>query len=301
MGINLAGGEFGSKVPGTYGKDYIYPSHSDIDYYASKGMEAFRLPFLWERIQHSKFGALDSAEVGRIQHVVDYANSKGIKVILDMHNYGSGFGHAIGSSETPNKAFADVWGKLANQFSDDNVMYGLMNEPHNQNATQWIASANSAIDAIRHAGAHQRILVPGAYWDNASSWVSSDNDRVVGGGVRDPGNNYAFEVHQYLDANGSGTGKDVVSENIGVERIQAITKWAEDTGHDLFLGEVGVGRDQKSLTALDKMLDYMEQHQDAWDGASYWAGGPWWGDYMYSADPQAGVDKPQMAVLGQHG
>ena len=30
---------------------------------------------------------------------------------------------------------------------------------------------------------------------------------------------------------------------------------------------------------------------------TYWAGGPWWGDYMFSIEPQNGVDKPQMAIL----
>ena len=38
----------------------------------------------------------------------------------------------------------------------------------------------------------------------AWTWVSSDNDTVVGLGVKDPLNNYVFEVHQYLDADGGG-------------------------------------------------------------------------------------------------
>src|SRR6516225_11170386 len=46
--------------------------------------------------------------------------------------------------------------------------------------------------------------------------------------------------------------------------------WAEATGNHLFLGEVGVTTDQTSLTALDGMLTYMQQHTDAWQGATYW-------------------------------
>ena len=55
-----------------------------------------------------------------------------------------------------------------------------------------------------------------------------------------------------------------------------------------------------SLTAFDGMLTYMQQHSGAWQGVTYWAGGPWWGDYMFSIEPQNGIDKPQMAVLLQH-
>ena len=60
LGVNLAGAEFGSNVPGTFGTDYTYPTHAEIDYYASKGMSVIRLPFLWERVQHTKNGALDA-------------------------------------------------------------------------------------------------------------------------------------------------------------------------------------------------------------------------------------------------
>jgi aryl-phospho-beta-D-glucosidase BglC (GH1 family) len=49
LGVNLAGAEFGSNVPGTFGTDYTYPTHAEIDYYAAKGMSVIRLPFLWER------------------------------------------------------------------------------------------------------------------------------------------------------------------------------------------------------------------------------------------------------------
>ena len=302
LGVNLAGAEFGSNVPGVFGTDYTYPTHAEIDYYASKGLGVIRLPFLWERMQHAEFGALDTTELGRLDNVVNYAASKGLKIEIEPHDYGYGFGALIGSAQTPNSAFADFWSKLAQHFETNaNVIFGLMNEPHDQSATAWLGSANAAIAAIRSAGAvSQEILVPGSYWDGAWTWTSTDNAAVVGTGVQDPGHNFAFEVHQYLDSDGSGTHPGATSATIGVERLTAITQWAEATGNHLFLGEVGVTTDQTSLTALDGMLTYMQQHTDAWQGATYWAGGPWWGNYMFSIEPQNGVDKPQMAILVQH-
>ncbi|WP_238313907.1 cellulase family glycosylhydrolase [Methylobacterium crusticola] len=304
LGVNLAGADFSAgKLPGVFGTDYTYPTHAEVDYYAAKGLGVIRLPFLWERLQPTQGGALNASELGRIDDVVSYATAKGLKVVLDPHDYGSGYGHVIGSAQTPNSAFADFWGRLAGHFAGNaNVMFGLMNEPNKQDATQWLASANAAIGAIRASGAtRQEILVPGSYWDGAHSWVSSDNDTTVGNGIVDPSRNYAFEVHQYLDGDSSGTSADVVSATIGVDRLTAVTQWAESTGNRLFLGEFGVSQDAASLKAMDNMLAYMDQHA-VWQGATYWAAGPWWGDYMYSIEP-AGLgtahvtDKPQMDVL----
>lgn len=302
LGVNLAGAEFAPQhVPGVFGTDYTYPTHTEIDYYASKGLDVIRLPFLWERLQRTELGPLDAAELGRLDEVVNYATSKGLKIEIEPHNYGYGFGSLIGSGETPNSSFADLWGKLAIHYkSNPDVIFGLMNEPHIQTATEWLSSANAAIAAIRSAGATQQILVPGSYYDGAWTWTTSDNAAVIGTGVQDPLHNYAFEVHQYLDFDGSGTHPGVVSPTIGIERVTAVTQWAEATGNHLFLGEVGVSADQTSLTALDGMLSYILQHTNVWEGVTYWAGGPWWGTYMFSIEPEGGVDKPQMAILLKH-
>ena len=47
-------------VPGVFGTDYTYPTHTEIDYYASKGLDVVRLPFLWERLQRTELGPLDA-------------------------------------------------------------------------------------------------------------------------------------------------------------------------------------------------------------------------------------------------
>jgi aryl-phospho-beta-D-glucosidase BglC (GH1 family) len=302
IGVNLSGAEFGDNFTGVYGVDYVYPSHADVDYFASKGLDVIRLPFIWERLQHTEFGPLNATELGRLDDVVNYATSKGLKVVFDVQDFGYGFNNLIGSAGTPNSAFADFWGKLAAHFkTNSNVIFGLMNEPHDQSASAWLASANSAIAAIRGAGATQEILVPGSYWDGAWTWTTTDNAAVIGTGVQDPLHNYAFEVHQYLDPDGGGELPGTSSTTLGVERLTAITQWAESTGNHLFLGEVGVSTDATSLTALNLMLDYMGQHSGVWQGVTYWSGGSSWPpDYMFSIEPQNGVDKPQMKILVDH-
>jgi aryl-phospho-beta-D-glucosidase BglC (GH1 family) len=320
IGVNLAGAEFAPPYntdgqrdmshpnPGVFDTNYTYPTHAEIDYYAAKGMSVIRLPFLWERIQPAQNQPLDAAELGRLDDVVSYTTGKGLKIEIELHDYGYGFGGLIGA-QTPNSSFADVWGKLAGHFkSNSEVIFGLMNEPHTQSATDWLASANAAIAAIRSAGAMQEILVPGTGWDGGWSWTLPDtnNATVIGPGVVDPGHNFAFEVHQYLDSDSSGTHPGVVSPTIGVERLTAITQWARDNHQRLFLGEVGVDQQAISLQALDNMLTYIKQHTDVWSGVTYWAGGPWWGNYMFSIEPQNVNnpsnygDKPQMGILEKH-
>lgn len=306
VGVNLAGPAFDpANAPGVVGTNYVYPTHDEIDYFAAKGLNVFRLSFLMERLEHSQGGAFDAAELARIDDVVNYSASKGVKVILDPHNFGTAWGNDIGSAGTPASSLTGFNAKLAAHYaSTPNVMFGIMNEAHDQSATQWEPIVQDSVNAIRAAGAtSQELLVPGTYWQNAKDWTNSDNASVMGK-VTDPNHNMAFELHMYFDAASGGAQSDVVSPTIGVERITDATKWAEATGNRLFLGEFGVPATNAGLTAMSNTLNYMDQHSGAWQGATYWAAGPAWGSMFMSIEPTGGpgsyTDKPQMGVLAQH-
>ncbi|HEY5503943.1 MAG TPA: cellulase family glycosylhydrolase, partial [Sedimentisphaerales bacterium] len=94
-GVNLSGAEFGAvtnstdkgALPGVFGSQYTYPTSPEVDYYMGRGMNIIRLPFRWERLQHTNNGAFDSAELGRMNTFVSYATSNGMYVILDPHNF----------------------------------------------------------------------------------------------------------------------------------------------------------------------------------------------------------------------
>ncbi|WP_279606661.1 hypothetical protein [Sphingobium yanoikuyae] len=57
---------------------------------------------------------------------------------------------------------------------------------------------------IRAQKISNKLLIPGTAWTGAHNWVSSGNAAQAVKFV-DPGKNYAFEVHQYLDAWSTGT------------------------------------------------------------------------------------------------
>ena len=136
FGVNASGAEFAhDKVPGIFNKNYTYPTVTQLDYFKSKGLTLFRMPFLWERIQHELDGELDKEELSRMMAFVDAARERNLWVIIDMHNYGrryvNGSREIIGSPALPVSYVANVWGKLAEAFkTKENIWaYDLMNEP----------------------------------------------------------------------------------------------------------------------------------------------------------------------------
>src|SRR4030095_3450839 len=61
VGVNLAGAEFTpTQLRGIYNTHYTYPTTAEVDYFTGKGMNIIRLPFRWERLQHSLDAAFDS-------------------------------------------------------------------------------------------------------------------------------------------------------------------------------------------------------------------------------------------------
>jgi endoglucanase len=180
---------------------------------------------------------------------------------------------------------------------------------------QWVGAANAAIAAIRAAGASNLILVPGNAWTGAHSWFDSwygTPNAVAMRNIVDPGHHFAFEVHQYLDSDASGTSSTVVSRTIGSERVAAFTQWLRTYGYRGLLGEfavagsmIGSGGTQIGDEALADLLGYIEGNSDVWLGWTWWAGGPWWGEYMFTLEPQNlgqpnETDRPQLAVMQPH-
>lgn len=306
-GINLAGAEFG-KLGDKYEKGYFYPSPATIGYFSQKGFNIVRLPFLWERLQPQLYKGLDSAELKRLRDTVKAIRAKGMAVILDPHNYARFRGELIGSDAVPLSAFADFWRRLAVSFAGaDGIAFGLMNEPYDISAQDWLSAANSAIGAIRQAGAGNLVLVPGTAWTGAHSWIAGDYGTPNGSvmlGVTDPKDNYAYELHQYLDTDFSGKNTECTRAADAIKAIGDVAGWLRDNHQRGFLGEFAVPADPSCQPALVDMVKAVEQNADVWLGWSYWAAGDWWPqDEPLNIQPvkQAGklVDRPQMQTLSR--
>jgi endoglucanase len=325
-GVNLSGGEFGQTVlPGTYGLQYTYPTTGEVDYYKGKGMNIIRLPFRWERLQHTNSATLNPAELIRMNNFVSYATSKGVFVILDPHNFEryypdtnnfeSSTTGLVGSA-VPDSDFTNFWGQVANIYkTNSHVIFGLNNEPNTMPTEQLVTSENAAIAAIRGTGATNLIFVPGNAWTGAWTWPDfysggATPNAIAMLNIVDSGNNYVYEVHQYLDNDGSGSNDGIVSADIGWQRLTNFTAWARANNFKAFLGEYAVpgntiGGTGLGGAALTNMLSYVQTNSDVWLGWTYWGGGPWWGSSPTFPIEPANIglssqqDQPVMDIIKQ--
>lgn len=272
-GVNLAGAEFGGFA--------FYPTQpQQFDYYLSKGQKLMRIPFKWERIQPVLGGPLNISAMNSLDTVVALARARGMKVILDLHNYGryNGDANVIGGT-VPVSAFKDVWKKLAEHFSNDPAIYGygIMNEPHGMNGA-WPAASQAAVDGIREEDAASWIIVAGENWSSASAWRSSNANLHV----TDPQNKVMYEAHCYFDSTGTkGDGvyegtfeQDNPNPNVGVLRAAPFILWLQERGARGFFGEYGVPKNEPRWhPILDRFMNYTFSNGTS---GTYWAGGMHW-------------------------
>ncbi|HAH53795.1 MAG TPA: glycosyl hydrolase family 5 [Flavobacterium sp.] len=307
FGVNLAGAEFGSNFPGTYNIDYTYPTSSELDYYHAKGLNLIRLPIKWERIQPILNGNLSAPELLRIKNFLLLAQNRNMNVIIDLHNYCryniNGIDRIIGSNDLSIDNIKNLWTKLALELNTyTNIWgYGIMNEPHDLlvNAT-WFNIAQEIINGIRINDVTTRIIVGGDSYSSAARWIQySDNLK----NLSDPSNKLTFEAHVYFDNDASGSydsnyDNEGAYPNIGVDRATPFVNWLLINNLNGFIGEYGIpANDNRWLVVLNNFLSYLKANCI---NGTYWAGGPWWGNYILSIEPELGVDKPQMSTLLNH-
>jgi endoglucanase len=316
FGVNLSGAEFGdggsnhalSPSPGTAGQNYVYSEPGgSASWFAARGMNTFRIPVRWERLQATLGGALTTSDLNSLSSAITYiTGTLSSYAIIDIHNYARYNGNLVNTS-FPNDQLKTFWNLLANQFkSNSKVMFGLMNEPYSMDTDIWVGAANAAIAGIRASGATNIILVPGNRYTGAHSWaVSNDGngrsnaDALLN--IVDSGNNFIIEMHQYLDSDYSGTQTACVSNTWGSDALVTATSWLRTNKLKGFIGEFGGGANTQCYDSIDLMLAYMENNADVWTGWTWWSAGPWWGSYFLSIEPSSGVAAAQFSnVLQNH-
>jgi unsaturated chondroitin disaccharide hydrolase len=314
FGVNLAGAEFGHRVPAHEGQldvHYFYPTTDDLDYWKSKNLLLIRLPFKWERIQKELNGPLYDKEVERIIFLLQEAQKRGMQILLDAHNYGrrkvNGKDRIIGEDSLRIEDFTNLWGRLAQAlqpYKNSIYGYGLINEPHDMldAVAPWAKTAQATILEIRKYDAETPIVVGGNHWSSAMVWdkVSADLKNLY-----DPADNLIFEAHLYFDEDGSGVYRRSYDEEkanpyIGIERVQPFVKWLKENNKRGLLGECGIpADDERWLVCLNNFFAYL---QEKGINATYWAAGAQWGKYPLSVQPTNNYqqDRPQVKILTKY-
>jgi endoglucanase len=302
VGTNLSGAEFAAEhLPGVPGTDYAYPERRDLVFFKSTGMNLIRLPFRWERVQHTLKAPLDAAEVAQMARVIGWARELDICILLDLHNFGTYNAQPIGSAAVDALAFEDVWLRLASAFGDANTTaLGLMNEPAAMPVPQWMALAQSTVLALRRSGANHLLVVGSGRWSGAHEWDTRFDGMSAAEAFwtfNDPQRRFAIELHQYADGNFSGTGTTCVGPERIKKIMQKLALWSHGNRVRFFMGEFGTNNSPACLLALRTMLQAM-QDRSVWLGWSYWSAGARWGPaYPFNIHPEPGPEAAQLTLL----
>ncbi|KAH8730308.1 glycoside hydrolase superfamily [Phaeosphaeriaceae sp. PMI808] len=269
FGINESGAEFGEKnFTGVYGKEYIWYDFKTIDQFIGQGMNMFRLNFLMERLTpNSLTGAFDPLYLGNLTQQINYITSKGKYAMVQPHNYGRFMGNII----TDTAAFQKWWQNVAAQYkNNDLVVFDTNNEFHDMDQQLVFNLNQAAINGIRAAGATKQYITPeGNSWSGAWTWISSGNGASLVN-LKDPHNKLVYQMHQYLDSDGSGTKPECVSSTIFKERLTAATKWLKDNKKVGVIGEFAAGNNAQCLSALkDGLADYIFNMEPASTNAAW--------------------------------
>ena len=321
-GINLAGAEFGSEAltfscrnPGAFGKEYTYPSPATIRYFSDWGFKKVRLPIRWERVQPRLLGELNSQELVQILNIFDACQESGLKVLLDLHNYGR---YKTGSSDAPQGhvidsasgrtqgvtrvALADFWLRVSEVLRPHAALegFGLMNEPHDMQTSDWPAISQHVVTALRDSGDRSWIYVAGDNWSHAHDWAKHNGPTPW---INDPVDQVVYEAHCYFDSDASGTYKssfireldqDPATATRGTDRLRPFLNWCVQNQVRGIIGEFGIPRDDRGW---DPVLGAFLELADEVGLETYaWAGGDWWGDYPLSLQPENGL---HARALGQ--
>ncbi|KAN0101437.1 glycoside hydrolase family 5 protein [Hyaloscypha variabilis] len=305
-GVAESGGEFGvysatsvvgTGLPGRLGVDYQFISEPAIDIYVDQNkINLFRVAFLLERMCPLSYGLgakFNETHFSEYESAINYITvTKGAYAILDPHNYmrynnpsqqpttGSIIGDTTDVKAATTAQFAAFWGELAGRFkSNEKVIFGLMNEPHDMDTNLILANDQAAINAIRAAGANQLIIAPGNGYTGGHSWTqsytgNSPASSAVMYKITDPVNNTALDIHEYLDSDFSGSHSNCTQS--GPTNLAPLTAWLKQYGLKAMITEFGASNGTQCSSYVTDIIKYMAAN-DEYIGWTAWAAGPFWG------------------------
>lgn len=299
FGVNIATGTFGQSndsgtLPGILNTTYKYSVNPlEYQYYASKGLNLFRLGFMWERVQPKALGSLSMIDIAGIKAMLDQVQAVGGKAILDMHNYGRFYNVPLVVGD---ETLANVWSQLVSEFMNHPALfaYELMNEPHDLSGdgSTWASIAQTVVDAIREKDKNTYIIVGGYNWQHGDNWEASNPTFPLADSV----NRIYYACHTYFDGDESGGyWFGTPSDSVGTGRITGsgnFIDWLQKNNQLGIATEYGIPYGLSATTplktewfpVLDDFLNTLNTSPHIVGGTA-WAGGEWWGNYNLTIEP----------------
>ena len=253
------------------------------------GLNTFRLPVGWQFLVNDNLGGtLDSTNFGTYDALMQGCLDNAEMCIIDIHNYARWNGQIVGQGGPTNAEFSSLWSQLATKYADnDKVVFAVMNEPHGVDIDTWAETVQAAVTAIRKAGAtSQKILLPGNEWTHGSALIDNGSAKALKAVTNIDGStdNLIFDVHQYLDSDGSGTHTTCTDDH--ASDYQALGDWLRDNKRQAILTETGGGADSDTcLEKLCSLFDVLNNYSDVYLGWTGWAAGAFASGYELAETP----------------
>ncbi|KAI1355153.1 glycoside hydrolase family 5 protein [Xylaria sp. FL0043] len=296
FGVNIAGFDFGCGTDGTCDTSKVVPPLSALGgpdgqgqmshFVNDKSMNIFRLPVGWQFLLNNQLGGtLDSNNSGQYDQLVKACLGTGASCIVDIHNYARWNGQIVGQGGPTDDQFANVWSQLATKYaSEEKVIFGLMNEPHDMpDINTWAKSVQAAVTAIRQAetaagGSAHMILIPGTDYTSAATFPTNSGPALLS--IVNPDNTstgLVFDVHKYSDSDNSGTHTECTTDNIS-SAFAPLADWLRTNKRQALNTEMGGGNTASCEQYICDQIAYVNQNADVYLGYVGWAAG--------SFDPQ---------------
>ncbi|RFU31855.1 hypothetical protein B7463_g4482, partial [Scytalidium lignicola] len=312
-GVNIAGFDFGCGTDGTCDTTQAYPPLSSLGgpdgigqmqhFVTDDNLNVFRLPVGWQYLVNNQLGGnLDQGNLANYDQLVQGCLATGAHCLIDIHNYARWNGQVIGQGGPTNDQFASLWSQIAEKYANNsNIIFGVMNEPHDLTVSTWATSVQAAVTAIRQAGATtQMILLPGTDYTSAANFISNGSGAALLG-VKNPDGTTTgliFDVHKYLDSDNSGTSTECVTNNID-SAFQPLATWLRQNGRQAFNTETGGGNTASCETYLCQQIQFVNDNSDVYLGYIGWSAGSFDQTYALVETPTGGSGSWQDTALVQ--
>lgn len=263
-GINIAGFDFGCGIDGTCNTASTFDVASQgtgiqqMQHFVSDdGLNTFRLPVAWQYLINNNLGGpLDPTNTAAYDKLVTGCVAAGAAMcIIDIHNYARYNGKIIAQDPDgpTNEQYTSLLSQVAMKYANvSQVAFDIMNEPHDIPDLQaWANTSQLAVNAIRTAGAtNQQILIPGTDFTSAATFANVSGPVLLG--VTNPDgstDNLLFNVHKYLDSDGSGTHANCVTNNIDTA-FAPLAAFLRQNNRTAILTETGGGPSDASCAQM---------------------------------------------------
>lgn len=295
-GVNIAGLDFGCTTDGTCTvSSALFPATgaAQMQHFATAdNLNVFRLTVGWQYLTNDVLGgALDATNFAQYDALMQSCLAiAGAKCILDIHNYARWNGQIIGQSTAagaPTDAdLAALWTALATAYANDtDVLFGVMNEPHDLVVATWADTVQAAVTAIRAVAPAHTVLMPGSSFSSAGALPTEAGPYLLK--VTNPDGStdgLVFDVHKYLDSDGSGTSTECVSNNID-DAFAPLATWLRANGRQAMVSETGGGNTDSCVQFVCEELAFLNENSDVFMGYVGWSAGGFDSSYALALTP----------------